>query len=91
MTREDFLNLSDEEQSAFLLAEEGNAQTISDLTAERDSFRTENATLRQTVETTNKNLQSARELNYTLGRQLDVSNKVTDGEELLHNMFMEEK
>lgn len=86
MTREEFLNLSEDEQSAYLLAADGNTSIITDLEAERDSLRTENESLRASVTESAKELKQVKETNYTLARKLNTEPE-EDPEEVLYNMF----
>lgn len=68
------------------------AKSITELTAERDSLLTENKTLRDQAEAAIADGAKARELNYTLARQLDLG-KVNDKspEEYLAAMFLGKK
>ncbi len=49
MKLEDFKALSEDEQATFLSTIETNEKTIQDLTAERNSFKTENDELKKTI------------------------------------------
>lgn len=86
MKLEEFNNLSDEEKTTFLSAIEGNEKTISDLTAERDSLKTENESLNKQVSDVNKELKATKEMNFTLARKIQAPAK-KDAEETL-NEFM---
>lgn len=91
MTREEFLSLSDEEQTAYILAADTNAKSVTDLTAERDSFKTENETLRGKIAESEKELKQTKETNYTLVRQLGRETPPDDPEETLFKFFKERK
>lgn len=88
MNRDDFLNLSEEEQAAFLQSQEEEASRILDLEAERDSFKSENATLKTEREKLEKELKSTKELNFTLARRMDNSaGKQKSAEEIMNDLF----
>ena len=75
MLLEDFNALSDEQKTAYLSGIETDQKKIEDLTAERDSFKTENDTLRSQVEQTNKELKATKELNFTMARKINIGTK----------------
>lgn len=87
MTREEFLALSEDDQTSYLAAADANAQLVPDLTAERDSFKTENDKLKASAAETAKELKQVKETNYTLARKLSVEDTDTDPEEALYNLF----
>ena len=89
MNRDEFMALTEEEQTAFLLAEEGNAAAAADLEAERDSLRSENEALRSAAEENAKELKKTKELNFTLARQVSTGERSQrqSAEELIHDMF----
>lgn len=87
MNRDDFLLLSEEDQAAFLQAQEEEAGRITDLEAERDSFRSENATLKAEREKLEKELKSTKELNFTLSRRMDNSAGKKSAEEIMNELF----
>ena len=78
MKLEDFNGLSEEEKIAFLASEETAAKQVEDLTAERDSFRTENEALKKQAETTGAELKKTKELNFTLARKIAVPENKDD-------------
>ena len=75
MNLEDFNALSDEQKTAYLSGIETDQKKIEDLTAERESFKTENDTLRSQVEQTNKELKATKELNFTMARKINIGSK----------------
>ena len=89
MTREDFLNLTEDEQTAFLSAEESQASMISDLEAERNSLSEENKSLRIAEQQKEAELKKTKELNFTLARQVSTGSASTpqSAEDIIHNMF----
>ena len=89
MLLEDFNALSDEQKTAYLSGIETDQKKIEDLTAERDSFKTENDTLRSQVEQTNKELKATKELNFTMARKINIGSK-DDPETTIFN-FMKGK
>ena len=54
MTREEFLAMTEEDQNSYLAAADANAKLVPDLTAERDSFKTENDNLKASAAETAK-------------------------------------
>lgn len=65
------------------------AESITELTAERDSLRTENDQLRAARDQAITDGQKAREMNYTLSRQLDISaQQVKQPEDILAEIFL---
>lgn len=87
MTREEFMAMSEDDQTSYLAAADANAKLVPDLTAERDSFKTENDSLKASAAETAKELKQVKETNYTLARKLSVDNTETDPEEALYNLF----
>lgn len=87
MNRDDFLSLSEEEQAAFLQSQEDTAAKILDLEAERDSFKSENQTLKTEREKLEKELKSTKELNFTLARRVDNSAGHKSAEEIMNDLF----
>ena len=87
MTRDEFLAMTEEDQNSYLAAADANAQLVPDLTAERDSFKTENDKLKASAAETAKELKQVKETNYTLARKLSVEDTDTDPEEALYNLF----
>ncbi len=68
------------------------AESIKELTAERDSLKNENTELRSARDQAISDGQKAREMNYTLSRQLDISQNVKkQPEELMAEMFLNKK
>ena len=65
------------------------AESITELTAERDSLKYENDQLRSARDQAITDGQKAREMNYTLSRQLDISAKqAKEPEDILAEMFL---
>ena len=83
----DITNISDmtEDQLKELLT--SAAGQISDLEAERDSFKEENEKLKADYNKSSEELQNTKKLNFTLARTLDVSGKTRGVEDTLHEMF----
>lgn len=82
MKLEDFNKLTEEEKAAILKAAEEDAGRVTDLTAERDSLKNENDTLKETVTKNNEELAKTKELNFTLARRMDGKPK-SDPEKVL--------
>ena len=82
MTYEEFSTLSAEEQAAVFV----DSKTVDDLTAERDSFKTENEQLQQQLAELKEDNRKTKEMNYTLTRKLSVQPRKT-AEQYLNEMF----
>lgn len=82
MTYEEFSTLSAEEQAAVFV----DSRTVDDLTAERDSYKTENEQLQQQLAELREDNRKTKEMNYTLTRKLSVEPRKT-AEEYLNEMF----
>lgn len=91
MTREEFLAMSEEDQAAYILAADTNAKSVTELTAERDSFKTENENLRDKISESEKELKQTKETNYTLVRQLGRETPPADPEQALYDFIKERK
>lgn len=87
MQLEEFLKLTPEEQTAFLTSAADAQRAIDDLTAERDSFRSENELVTKQLNDVKNELKMTKEMNFTLSRQLTNNNAQQDGEAILHDMF----
>ena len=87
MTLEDFRNLTEEEQSAYIKASEDNNSKVMDLETERDSFKNENEKLKSDYGNIEKELRKTKELNFTLARKIDNSAGMKTAEEILNDMF----
>ena len=87
MRLEDFNALSDSEKENYLVSVEAQTKTIDDLTAERNSFKTENDSLRSQVEATNKELKATKELNFTMARKINTASSNEDPETQLYNFM----
>ena len=75
--------MTEEEMKALI---DSQAETISNLTAERDSLAEENTTLREAAAKVSEELASTKKLNFTLSRQLDTAPAIDPGE-ILREMF----
>lgn len=83
----DITNISDmtDEQLKELLT--SAAGQISDLEAERDSFKEENEQLKTESQRLNTELSNTKRLNFTLARSLDTSGRSKSVEDTIHDMF----
>lgn len=88
MTLEEFNALSEEEKNAYFETNNKLTKDISDLTAERDSFKAENEKLLKGSSDLQKELKDTKELNYTLARKLSTEEPKRASEDILHDMFM---
>lgn len=86
MKLDEFNALSDEEKTTYLSSIETNQKSIDDLTAERDSFKTENTDLKAQLDTSSKELKATKEMNFTLARKVS-STPVEDDETILFNFM----
>lgn len=87
MKLEDFKNLTEEEQNAFLKTQEDQESRITDLEAERDSFKSENDQLKNDYKKTSEELKKTKELNFTLSRKVNIDAERKSAEEILNDMF----
>lgn len=87
MTFEEFEALTKEEKSVLYNNMVETISTIENITAERDSFKTENETLLKENTDKSEELKKTKEMNFTLARKLDTSSKRESVEDILHNMF----
>lgn len=85
MTLEEFNSLEDQEKESLLST--FNPQNVENLEAERDSFKNELEKLKENYGLLKEENKKTKELNFTLGRRLNVEDKKQDAEELLHNML----
>ena len=72
----------EDRQQAYISIEDFNS-----VTAERDSFKTENESLRQQAKELMESEKKTKELNFTLARKLNTEQKTQDPVELLHEMM----
>lgn len=86
MKLDEFNALSDEEKTTYLSSIETSQKSIDDLTAERDSFKTENTDLKVQLDTRSKELKATKEMNFTLARKVS-SAPVDDDETILFNFM----
>ena len=86
MNLESFNALTDAEKNALLESIDANNQKLSDLEAERNSLLTENNSLKETTAKQTEELKQAKELNFTLARNVG-SNKPKDPEETLYKFI----
>ena len=86
MKLEDFNALTDEEKTTYLSSIETSQKSIDDLTAERDSFKTENSDLKAQLDTSSKELKATKEMNFTLARKVSAA-PVEDDETILYNFM----
>lgn len=82
MTYDEFMALDEEQRRAAYIAPE----TLADLEAERDSFRTENEQLQASAAAAAEELKKTKELNFTLARKVNVT-PTKSAEEYLHEAF----
>lgn len=73
MKLDEFNLLSDDEKSAYLTSIETTQKSLDDLTAERDSFKTENDNIKAQLEANNKELKATKEMNFTLARKINTA------------------
>ena len=66
---------------------EEQTQQITDLTAERDSLKTENESMREAAKQSAEELRKTKEMNFTLARTLDHGGKKKSVEETLSEAF----
>ena len=90
MKLEEFNAMSEDEKAAYLQTAADNTKALSDMTAERDSFKNENEQLKQDIDNNSKELKATKELNFTLSRKINVADK-KDPETELYEFIKEFK
>ena len=85
MTLEQFNTMEDSEKETLLATFDQKA--IEDSEAEKNSFKAELEQLKADYKDLLEDNRKTKEMNFTLGRRLNVENKKQDAEEILHNMF----
>ena len=91
MNLDHFKNLSEDEQSAYLLSCEALETTTKDQEAEINSLKSENETFKAGTEKLEKELKETKELNFTLARKIDTSGSRPTSEDILQSMFYPKK
>lgn len=86
MKLEEFNALSDEEKTTYLTGIETAEKSLTDLEAERDSFKQENAELKTQLEANEKELKATKEMNFTLARKITTAPE-DDAETTLYNFM----
>ena len=86
MKLDEFNTLSDEDKEAFLSSIETTEKSLTDLEAERDSFKAENKSLKTQLEANNKELKATKEMNFTLARKIDTAPE-SDAETTIFNFM----
>ena len=87
MKLDDFKTLSDSDKENYLSSIETTQRSLDDLTAERDSFRTENDDLKKQLEANGKELKATKEMNFTLARKINTAPQEDDDTTLLNFIF----
>lgn len=87
MKLDHFKNLTEDEQAKYLEGAEALEQTIKDNDAEIASLKSENESLKAGSEKLEADLKQTKELNFTLGRQIDSSKNLESFEDILHKEF----
>lgn len=86
MKLEEFNALSDEEKATYLTGIETAEKSLTDLEAERDSFKQENTELKTQLEANEKELKATKEMNFTLARKITTAPE-DDAETTLYNFM----
>lgn len=87
MTFEEFDILTVEEKSALYTELVNKSKMLDDVTAERDSYKSENETLKTDNEEKTEELKKTKEMNFTLARKVNTEVKRESAEDILHKMF----
>ncbi len=88
MNLDHFKTLTEDEQAKYLEGCEALEVTLKDNEAEISSLKSENETLKTGQTKLEEDLKKTKELNFTLGRQIDASKNLPSFEDTLHDMFM---
>ena len=86
MKLDEFNQLSDEDKATYLSSIEETQKSIDDLTAERDSYKKENAELQTSLAASDKELKATKEMNFTLARKISTAPE-PDAESDLYNFM----
>lgn len=86
MKLDEFNTLSDADKENYLSSIETTQKSLDDLTAERDSFKTENDDLKKQLEANGKELKATKEMNFTLARKINTAPQEDDDTTLLNFM-----
>lgn len=86
MKLDEFNTLSDADKETYLSSIETTQKSLDDLTAERDSFKTENDDLKKQLEANGKELKATKEMNFTLARKINTAPVEDDDTQLLNFM-----
>lgn len=91
MTLQEFNTLSDADKETMLQSfdqQAADSQKALELEqAEKNSFKDELEKLKEDYKDLLEDNRKTKEMNFTLGRKLNVENKKQSAEEILHNMF----
>lgn len=90
MNLDHFMNLTDDERSAYLQSCEALETTVKDQEAEISSLKNENDNYKAGAEKLEKDLKEAKELNFTLARSVNPQPKQS-AEDILQDMFYPKK
>lgn len=90
MNLDHFMNLSEDERSAYLQSCEALETTVKDQEAEISSLKTENDNYKAGTDKLEKDLKEAKELNFTLARSVNPQPK-RSAEDILQDMFYPKK
>lgn len=90
MNLDHFMNLSEDERSAYLQSCEALETTVKDQEAEISSLKTENDNYKAGADKLEKDLKEAKELNFTLARSVNPPPK-RSAEDILQDMFYPKK
>lgn len=87
MDFEEFEKLTIEEKTALYKDMTDKLKTLEDVTAERDSYKSENESLKNDNNEKTEELKKTKEMNFTLARRINTETKRESAEDILHNMF----
>lgn len=87
MTFEEFDVLTVEEKSVLYTELVNKSKMLDDVTAERDSYKSENETLKTDNKEKTEELKKTKEMNFTLARKVNTEVKRESAEDILHKMF----
>ena len=85
MNLDDFMKLTQEEQTAILVSAADMERKLSELEAERNSLNSDYKKQVDLIQQLKTELQKTKEVNYTLARQVTKEEK--EPEDLLHDLF----
>lgn len=91
MTYEDFMKLNEDEQKAAWTSLQTDNESFLNMRAEIESFKLDNDAYIKENEKLLSELQKTKEMNFSLARKLNLGAEKKAPEDILHDMFSQQK